>query len=451
MIPINHRPPVNDPLPLPALDLELLPCRLSSRRLDTLPLLALTIKWLPSLLHSCRVGAHRAKDFTAVVSDDGLATDGEAASLHGWSDGDDACAGENAVSILEKHSLGQRGRRAVSCSPTKRGILPGKNRPPVSWSLSPSRNPEDLISPSVLVSRSSSLPRRNNVDKGKSTASVTAVASRGGASRLPEDHESLTLPRESSGSVVPGRSYPATLTPSGSSGGGGSDASSDSDDYAPAPSPSSARSQLRLTNAQHKKQPLLLPRGHFRQQHQRQQRIRPVPHGLATAAATAAARAAQRDGTTVTAAGASDAGDAAPEPHRSASKAGAIAAAPLGSDRAVGASALHDALQGLRVERDSLASACKRLEAEREAAARQLSDGTKRAMELHLSRETLETERDVLAARCAELEAQQEACAERECAREIAAEEHAAAALEARSVEVNEARKESAKLVRVRL
>lgn len=384
-------------------------------------------------------------------------TDGEATSLNGWSDGDDACVGENAVSILEKHPLGQRGRRAVSCSPTKRGNLPGNNnphRPPVSWSLSPSRSPEDLISPSVLVSRSSSLPRRNNVNIEKSIASVTAVASRDGASSLPENRESLKSPRESRGSGVPGRNYPVTLTPSGSSGGDGGrgvifDASSDSDDYDPAPSPSSTRSQLSLKNAQHKKQPLLLPRGHFRQQHQRQQRVRPVPHGLATAAATAAARAVQRNGTMATAAGAGDAGDTAPESHGSASKADAIAAAALGSDRAIGASALHDALQGLRAERDSLASACKRLEAEREAAARQLSDGTKRAMELQLSREALETERDVLSARCAELKAQQDACTKGECARVIAAEGRAAAALEARSVEVNEARKGSAQLVSV--
>lgn len=98
-----------------------------------------------------------------------------------------------------------------------------------------------------------------------------------------------------------------------------------------------------------------------------------------------------------------------------AASADAVAAAALGTDRAAGALAMRSALEGLRSERDALANACGRLEADREAAAVQLREGAERLKELRRARETLEREKGALRERCADLEESAEACRKGEC------------------------------------
>lgn len=399
-----------------------------------------------------------------MVNDDGLVTDGETASRHGWKDADTDVSGEN-IHILQKHPTSFRlhQRRSVSCSPTKRDNANNDRRPAVSLSLSPPRSLENLISPSVSLARNASLSRRNSAAAGKPTSTFAPSAS-----KLPPNTESLISPHESK-CFAAARANGGTSDGAGDGGGEGTTRkrsntdgshqlgsviselsssllSSDSDHNDPAPSPSSMRGDGRIKKTtpclSQQKQPLLLPRGHFRQQ--QQQRVRPVPHGLAAAAATAAARAAQRRGTTTpppTAAAA----DSDSAMHMS--KANAVAAAALGAERAAGARAMHGALDRLRAERESLADACKRLEAEREVAASDLRKGAERARELQQAREALSREKEVLSARCAELEAEKEGCVKGKCSGVAVAEGRSAAVLQARAVELEEVRKETAQLV----
>lgn len=316
-------------------------------------------------------------------------------------------------------------------------ILEKDARPFVSLSLSPSRipqNTEALISPSVSLAR-------NRVPAHRKGASVA------GASTLPAAYEVDEAPNQS-GVAVPtsgadGSARSRTDTGDSAVSGSPSPADSDNDD-APAPSPSSTRAGVR--RSQNNKQPLTLQRAHFRQQ--QRLRVRPVPRGLAIAAATAAARAAERDGPAAVASGGAGSGcnDSATTT-TPLLRAGAVAAAALGADRAAGASAMRGALDGLRGERDSLADACQRIEAEREAAVAQLKEGAERVRQLERAKEELERERGVLSARCAELETRTEVCGEGECPGAVAAEGRARE-LEMRAAELDEARDETVQLVR---
>lgn len=203
-----------------------------------------------------------------------------------------------------------------------------------------------------------------------------------------------------------------------------------------------------------KKQPLLLHRGKWQQQ-TRASLSRPAPGGLAAAAAAANARASavgggivhDRRGSQAGLTGAADGG----EGEATASTADAVtpeAAAAIGADRAAaaGARAMRGALEGLRSERDSLANACGRLEADREAASVQLREGGELVKRLTEARETLEADKRALAERCEALQGEVDAYARRKREEETAR-EAAESGLRARVVELEKNLEENAELV----
>ena len=196
-----------------------------------------------------------------------------------------------------------------------------------------------------------------------------------------------------------------------------------------------------------KKQPLLL------QRRSSLSGARPAPRGLAAAAAAANARASLGGaGTVPGAAGAVGAGD--PE-----GDADAVAAAALGADRAAGARAMRSALEGLRGERDSLANACGRLEADREAASVQLREGGEVVRKLTEAKETLEADKRALEEKCAALKEEVEAWGRGERAegggagrtqeQSGQAASERASALQTRVAELEKERGETAELVRI--
>lgn len=193
-----------------------------------------------------------------------------------------------------------------------------------------------------------------------------------------------------------------------------------------------------------KKQPLLL------QRRSSLSGARPAPRGLAAAAAAANARASLGGAGTAAAGGDGDS---------AAADSDAVAAAALGADRAAGARAMRSALEGLRGERDSLANACGRLEADREAASVQLREGGEVVRKLTEAKETLEADKRALEEKCAALKEEVEAWGRGERAegggagrtqeQSGQAASERASALQTRVAELEKERGETAELVRI--
>ncbi|CAM9745274.1 unnamed protein product, partial [Laminaria digitata] len=319
-------------------------------------------------------------------------------------------------------------RRSVSSSPMKlRAVRSfGDSWPVSSLRLTPPSNgpgavnPEALISPSVSKLRVPLLARRNSSNQataddcfGAHDNDIRALARRRATSgSAPVKRNTSVGPDDGgSGALLPRKScapVEVLALKSTSVSSGRSSSSSLSPERSP-PHSSSAGGKKGKKLA--KRQPLLLQRAQWQQQHQHQQHQQ-LQHqqqqGLAKAAAMAAARTAGFQSRTAALAGGVGNDDLA-------ASADAVAAAALGADRAAGALAMRTALEGLRSERDALANACGRLEADREAAAVQLREGAERLKELRRARETLEMEKGVLRERCAGLEEGAEACRKGEC------------------------------------
>ena len=316
--------------------------------------------------------------------------------------------------------------------------------------------PEALVSPSVLLSRTPTKNRRQSMlpasGRGFSEAAVAAAAARrssmavGGASASAAG---------AAGAAAAAAAGMGGIDEAGSPLSFSSGRSSDS----PSPersTPSAARFAKQHPQQQYKKkQPLLLHRAKWQQQAQRAG-ARPAPSRLAAAAAAARASVGGAAGAAATGPAASpgedgEDGDAAAAAAAATDSptADAVAAAALGADRAAGARAMRGALEELRGERDSLANACGRLEADREAASVQLREGGELVRKLTEARETLEADKSALEERCAALRAEVEACGKGECAaaKEAGGEGGARDVLRARFAELEKERDETAELV----
>lgn len=195
-----------------------------------------------------------------------------------------------------------------------------------------------------------------------------------------------------------------------------------------------------------KKQPLLLHRAKWQQQN-RASLSRPAPGGLAAAAAAANARASvaagggvvsDRHGSQTGLTGAASGGEGeATAATADVATPDATVAVDVDRAAAAGARAMRGALEGLRSERDSLANACGRLEADREAASVQLREGGELVKRLTEARETLEADKRALAERCAALQGEVDAYTSRkEEEEEETAREDAESGLRARVVEL---------------
>lgn len=319
----------------------------------------------------------------------------------------------------------------------------------------PAAATEALISPSVL--RSASNNRRQTMmmppasADGRDNARPRGFSGLAEAARRSSIAVASTRPRGRSGTAASSDGVDSVVAvPVVDSEGSSSDSPSSE---ASAPSDKTGGDELpQNQNQKHfkKKKPLLLQRSRWQQQQQQQGRrgseSRPVPSGLASAAAAAAARTAGVGGSnrrqSMGVGAASDSGDES-------ETAGAVAAAAVGADRA-GARAMRVALEELRAERDSLANACGRLEADREAASVQLREGGEVVKKLRQAQEVLEADKGALQEKLTALEEGAEKLVEDRVGgvvQEKAEAEERAVELRNRVAELEKEREETAELV----